>query len=92
MTVTDFTTATRITPVLVAPPDLAANIAAAQHAGDLAYALRQWAGLTNTACADAYHETFTRVMFERSTPMPCACGHCFWLNFERHQNGAEVTK
>jgi hypothetical protein len=87
MTTVDFTTAAVVVPVSF--PDLAANVQAAQHAGDLAYTACQRAGSTPAEGADAYHGAYTRHMAALGTPMPCECAGCFWLNFDHR---AEVAQ
>ena len=34
------------------------------------------AGLSKPEVSDAYHATYTAVMREMGTPVPCACEHC----------------
>ena len=79
MTNPDFTTvaqANRIAVVTVPAPDLRANVAAAQAAGDLAYAQAEAAGLSSPDLSDAYHTTFAQAMRASGTPIPCACDFC----------------
>lgn len=57
-------------------PDLAANIAAAQHAGDLAYAFAERAGASLPDQSIAYHVAFAETMREKGSPMPCPCDLC----------------
>jgi hypothetical protein len=57
-------------------PDLRANVATAQAAGDLAYAQAEAAGMPNADRADAYHMAYTDAMRAAGTPMPCACDYC----------------
>jgi hypothetical protein len=62
--------------VVVAPPDLAAKVRAAQHAGDLAYAFAERSGASLPERAIAYHVAFADTMRELGTPMPCPCDLC----------------
>jgi hypothetical protein len=61
---------------VVATPDLAANVAAAQHAGDLAYAFAVRAGVALPERAVAYHVAFADTMRELGSPLPCPCDLC----------------
>ena len=53
-------------------PTLQANVAAAQAAGNAAYALAAGKG----GASDAYHAAFTTTMRDLGTPMPCSCNDC----------------
>jgi hypothetical protein len=59
-----------------AVPDLAANIRAAQAAGNQAYAFAVESGLPLADRALAYHAAFTEMMRDLGTPMPCHCTLC----------------
>ena len=61
---------------VIATPDLAANIAEAQHNGDLAYSFAERAGVSLAERAVAYHVAFADTMRELGTPMPCPCDLC----------------
>jgi hypothetical protein len=63
-------------PAFVVATDLAANVAIAQHAGDLAYAFAERAGATLPERAIAYHVAFAETMRELSNPLPCPCDLC----------------
>jgi hypothetical protein len=56
--------------------DLAAKIATAQAAGDLAYSLLAHADYSAEDLSDAYHYEYTATMRRLGTPMPCSCDHC----------------
>jgi hypothetical protein len=61
---------------VVAPPDLAAIVAAAQHAGNLAYAFAERAQASLPERSIAYHVAFADTMREMGCPMPCPCDLC----------------
>jgi hypothetical protein len=61
---------------VVAPPDMRRIVAAAQHAGDLAYAFAERAQASLPERAIAYHVAFAETMRELGTPMPCPCDLC----------------
>ena len=77
MNLSDFTPAlATLQTALVSTPDLAANIAEAQAAGDLAYAEAEGLDLPLEDRTDAYHAEFTATMRALGSPMPCPCGLC----------------
>jgi hypothetical protein len=80
MTTNDFSTTTTaaVLPPFTADalPELQANVATAQVAGDLAHARSIDAGQSNYAASQAYHAAFAQAMHELGTPMPCSCNHC----------------
>ena len=57
-------------------PDLAANVAQAQAAGDLAYEIAQEAGWSLADCADCYHWAYIDTMRGLGTPAACCCAYC----------------
>jgi hypothetical protein len=57
-------------------PEQFANVAAAQAAGDLAYAFAEASGVTPPERAIAYHVAFADTMRELGSPMPCPCDLC----------------
>jgi hypothetical protein len=61
---------------IVAAPDLAAIVQAAQQAGDLAYAFAKRSGCTLVEQSIAYHAAFADTMREMGSPMPCPCELC----------------
>jgi hypothetical protein len=61
---------------VVATPDLAAAVTAAQAAGDLAYAFAEAAGVSLPERTIAYHVAFADAMREHGLPMPCPCDLC----------------
>jgi hypothetical protein len=60
----------------VVEPDLAANICAAQEAGNLAYAFAERAKATLPERVIAYHVAFADTLREMGTPLPCPCDLC----------------
>ena len=92
MTSVDSTTpAVALQPVAlpVAPVDLGELMAAAQHAGDLAYAYWQELEAEPPQCADAYHQSFARYLWLRGALLPCACDFCEWLRSDEGLKGGE---
>lgn len=60
----------------VISPDMFAHVAAAQHAGDLAYAFAERANAPLPERAVAYHVAFADTMRELGAPLPCPCDLC----------------
>jgi hypothetical protein len=78
MTNVDFTPApATIQPAEVSiEPDLAANVAKAQHNGDLAYDFAERVRAPLSERAVAYHVAFAETMRELGSPLPCPCDLC----------------
>jgi hypothetical protein len=61
---------------VVAEPNLAPNVRAAQEAGNLAYAFAERSNAPLYQRAVAYHVAFAETMRELGSPMPCPCDLC----------------
>jgi hypothetical protein len=73
MTTSNLTPLVRFSPAPVIAPNLAAHVATAQAAGDLAYAFAVEAGMSLAERAAAYHAAYMR---DAGAPMPCSCSLC----------------